>query len=254
MFIFFINGVNTTPDEANANLIYLEDTISDHPNVTWNVLYNPTHGLLKSDIWDYMAQKHQERKNYDINFYTNYYINKHNIDCCESPEAFNAIKQSIKLKYIEDSSSVGKNLKGIVEQFHNRIPPNSDLSNLYVLIISHSQGNEYANQLWDYLVNGEGFSKDHISLLGIATPTRKIDANIINSNYGYVTADNDKIINISRILDHDVLPANVHIKDCKDFNCHNFISDYLGDTSIRKIICDQIGSYMNLWLNTQPLC
>lgn len=233
LFIFFINGVNTTPDEADANLSHLENLVSENINITWNVLYNSTHGLIKSDLWDVIRQKRSEEKNYNVQSYLS-----------KNPK-------STLQDYLYDTAYVGKNLSDIVEQFHNRFP--SDPKDSYALIISHSQGNQYANQLWDYLVNGEGFPKDHIALFGIASPADRVEGSSNNELY-YITADNDKIINMSRVLGNGALPANTHIKDCKDISCHNLIKDYLGDSSIRSIICNQISSYINLWLNEKPIC
>lgn len=234
LFIFFLNGVNTTPDEADANLSKLESIIPYNDNINWNILYNATHGVIRSDIWDVIRQKRAEKKNYNVKEYIT-----------RNPK-------STLQDYLYDNSYVGKNLKDLVEQFHDRFP--KDMKESYALIISHSQGNQYANQLFDYLVNGEGFPKDHIALFGVASPADRIERGVNINNLYYITADNDKIINMSRVLGNGALQSNVHIKDCNDFPCHNFINDYLGDNSIRSIICNQIGSYMNLWLNTQPIC
>lgn len=234
LFIFFINGVNSTADEADANLSKLESLVPYNDNITWNVLYNATHGLIKSDLWDVINQKKSERKNYNVKEYQS-----------KNPS-------STLQDYLYDNSYTGKNLKDIVEQFHDRFP--KDMSEAYALIISHSQGNQYANQLWDYLVNGEGFPRNHIALFGIASPADRIEGEVHVNELYYLTADNDKVINTARILKNKAMPANVHIKDCYDFSCHSLINDYLRDTSIRSKICNQIGSYMNLWLNTQPLC
>jgi len=231
LFIFFINGVNTTPAQAEINLSKLEDIVDvDSSAITWNVLYNATHGLVRADVWDVINQKREERLRLSYTAYKKKYPT-------------NTLED-----YLLNTRYVGKNLADLVNQFHNRIP--KDRTDLHVLIVSHSQGNQYANQLYDYLVNGEGFPKDRIALIGIATPTSMGEGN----SFFYVTADNDKIINMVRLFPESPLPANVHIKECHDISCHNFINDYLGDASIRSAICRRIGSYMNLWLNTQPLC
>lgn len=234
LYIFFLNGVNTTPDEADANLSKLESLIAETDEITWNTLYNATYGVIKSDVWDVMRQKKAEAKNYSI---TQYKI--------KNP---NATLQD----YLSDRTYTGKNLKDIVDQFHNRFP--TDFKEAYALIISHSQGNQYANQLWDYLVNGESFPRDHIALFGIASPADRIYGDIDQEEASYVTASNDKVINLSRLLGNGALPANVKLRDCYDFSCHNLIEDYLNDETVRYMVCNKIGKYMNLWLNMQPLC
>ena len=72
--------------------------------------------------------------------------------------------------FLQDRSYVGKNLSDIVDQYHNKIP--KDVTDTYILIISHSQGNQYANQLCDYLVNAEDFPRGRLALIGIATPCK----------------------------------------------------------------------------------
>ena len=231
LFIFFINGINTTPDEAEFNLSKIEQLVdTDNQSITWNVLYNATHGVIRSDVWDVIAQKHEERLQLDYAAYRKQYPT-HSLN-----------------DYLSDRKYVGKNLQEIVQQFHNKMPQYS--GDVYVLIISHSQGNQYANQLFDYLVNAEGFPCDHIALIGIATPA-SVGA---GQSFYYVTANNDKIINTVRIFPMPPLPANTHIEKCYDISCHNLVNDYLGDSKIRSMICKHIGSFMNLWLNTQPMC
>lgn len=255
MYIFFINGVNATADEASVNLNKLEDLLNHQSNaITWDVLYNATHGLMKSDLLDYVKQKRAETKRLSIDSYTNYYINHNSIDCCNNAQDYNVIKDSIKGKYLEDTGYVGKNLKDIVNQFHNKVK--GDTSNVYVLIIAHSQGNEYANQLWDYLVNAENFSRDRIAIFSIATPSHSI-LSFVNpyAKFKYVTADNDHVINGARILPGlKPMPANVHLNDCKDYSCHSLVNSYLFDKGVSGDICRGIRSYISLWLNEQPLC
>lgn len=230
LYIFYINGVNNTPDEANFSLSKLESLIdNDSPTVTWNVLYNQTHGLMRSDVWDVIRQKHEERIGLD---YTSY-KNSHPYG---SPYSF-----------LHDRSYVGKNLHDIVSQLHNKI---SFDSKDYLLIISHSQGNQYANQLWDYLVNAEKFPRERIALIGIATPASHGEG----LNFSYITADNDKVINVVRTFPENPLEANAHIEKCKDFGCHNLVKDYLGDETIRTSICKRITTFMKLWLNMQQFC
>lgn len=255
MYIFFINGVNTTADDANINMEKLEDLMNyDSPTITWNVLYNATHGLIKSDVWDYMHQKKQSERKLSIDSYTNYYIIKNNIDCCISLEQYENVKQSIKLQYLNDKRYVGMNLGDIVNQFNNKFK--GDKKNVYILIIAHSQGNSYANQLYDYLVNGEHFPFDHVAIFSIASPAHSVDS-FVNpyTRFKYVTADNDHVINAVRLLPGDKpMPANVHLNDCKDLACHSLVNSYLFDKVVSSDICKGIKSYISLWLNETPLC
>lgn len=255
MYIFFINGVNTTADDANINMEKLEDLMNyESSTITWNVLYNATHGLIKSDVFDYIHQKKQADRHLSIDSYTNYYITNNNIDCCISLDQYENVKQSIRLQYLNDKKYVGMNLSDIVNQFHLKFKGNKN--DVYILIIAHSQGNNYANQLHDYLVNGEHFPVDHIAIFSIASPSHTVNG-FVNpyTRFKYVTADNDHVINAVRLLPgHKPLPANVHLNDCKDLPCHNLINSYLFDKVVSSDICKGIKSYISLWLNEQPVC
>lgn len=248
LFIFFINGVNVTADDADYNLMKLQGLIENNsPLITWNILYSPTRGLWKSDIWDFIRQKKQERKKASIDKYAVDYIVKNDLECCSTADEYWVVKAQLLGRFLQDRSYVGKNLEGIVEQFHKKIPAPAD--DIYILIIAHSQGNEYANQLWDYLVNGEGFKKDHISIIGIASPaSRKMDYSY------YFTADNDKIINSARVLPMKPLEANVHLEDCKEFTCHSLVESYLNDNVVAKKICNSIKTFVSLVVNDQSVC
>jgi len=212
MYIFFINGVNTTADDANAHLEKLEDLMNYESNtITWNVLYNATHGLIKSDLIDFMKQKYKD----------------------DFP---------------------GRNLDDIVNQFNNKFK--GDKNNVYILIIAHSQGNNYANQLYAYLVHREHFPADRVGIFSIASPAHSIDGFVNpDSRFKYVTADNDRIINlVNSMPGYKPMPANVHLHDCKDFVCHGLVTSYLFDKEVSKDICKGIKSYITLWLNEYPVC
>lgn len=212
MYIFFINGVNVTADDANINMEKLEDLINyESPSISWNVLYNATHGLFKSDLMDFMKQK------YKTNF-------------------------------------PGMNLDNIVNQFNNKFK--GDKNNAYILIIAHSQGNNYANQLYDHLIHSERFPINRIAIFSIASPDHNINSFVNpDTRFKYVTADNDHVINAVRILPGEKpMPANVHLNDCKDMGCHSLVTSYLFDKEISKDICKGISSYISLWINEKPVC
>lgn len=231
LFIFFINGINTTPDDADYSLSKLEDVINiESPHISWNVLYNETHGMIRSDLWDFLRQKNQERDRMDYLAYKKKYPT-HSLD-----------------DFLADRSAVGMNLRDLVEQFHERIQTPSE--DTRIVIVSHSQGNQYANQLWDYLVNAEGFPRSHIALIGIASPSALGKGN----NFLYITANNDKVITLARLLPGDILPSNAHIEKCQNFSCHHLVLDYLADTSIRSRLCNNIGLFIHIWINVKPIC
>jgi len=95
-----------------------------------------------------------------------------------------------------------------------------------LLIVAHSQGNFYANDIYRTLGDKEGgVSKSSMGIYGIGTPT-----SYIAGNGKYILSKNDSIINKIRLFGMiDVLPANADIpKDEEDeFNGHGLSASYL---------------------------
>lgn len=242
IIIFHINGVNTSRSEAIDNLEELEATGDIDSNiVTWDIIFNPSHGLLASDLWDVIRMKKQESKNLTIDDYVTAYMKAYQLNYLPGSPEYKKLKNEIKQAYMNDTSIVGKNFKEIVDEFHGKVPPpyssvvellnqykNAGTYHAYILLLPHSQGNQYANQLWDFLVNGENFPASHLALFGIASPADQIkgEVDIPRKRYGepspdelikYITAKNDLVINSLRILalflpaTNSPMPGNIEI-------------------------------------------
>lgn len=248
--IFHINGVNTIRTEADRNLNEIKKILHIESNIVeWDILYNPTTGNLAKDIWDALKQKRQEGKELSIDDYVITYMKSYDLHYpVDSPE-YSKLKEEIKQHYIDDPSFVGRNLKEILDQFHDKIPPpyedivkvlreynNTSKTKAYVLLIPHSQGNLYANQLWDVLVNAEHFPTSHLAVFGIANPADKIAGTVeqpVPYIKKYVTSDNDYVIKslnfFSNLLpvSNPAMKANTHLNDCKDTICHSLIDAYI---------------------------
>lgn len=95
-----------------------------------------------------------------------------------------------------------------------------------LLIVAHSQGNFYANDIYRTLGDKEGgISKSSMGIYGIGTPT-----SYIAGGGKYILSKNDSVINKIRLFGMmDILPANVDIpKDEEDkFNGHGLSDSYL---------------------------
>lgn len=110
-----------------------------------------------------------------------------------------------------------------------------------VLLISHSQGNLFANQSVLSLMGEFG---DSIGLIGVASP-----AAIVPNDGVYFTAKDDVVINALRPL-FDVLPANVEndtglFTDERDAVNHAFVESYFKSRlPSRTLIDNALYSYM----------
>ncbi len=95
-----------------------------------------------------------------------------------------------------------------------------------LLIVAHSQGNFYANDIYRTLGDKEGgVSKSSMGIYGIGTPT-----SYIAGGGKYLLSKNDSVINKIRLFGMmDVLPPNVDIPDNPEdeFNGHGLVDSYL---------------------------
>jgi hypothetical protein len=252
LYILFINGVNSNVQDVVFNLNRIKEVVNVKSNVIeWGFLYNPTSGSLAQDLHDTMKQKKQEGKNLSIDDYVKTYMKTYKLNYFENSKEYNDLKKNIKEYYSKDNSFVGKNLDNIIDQFNNVV---KDKSNSYVLLIAHSQGNLYANQLYDYLINGASFPKSRLSIVGIATPSDKILGTIAipkNADQNrYITSDTDFVITSLNIfltfnpVSNKALPANVHITKCEDQSCHGIVTSYLNDDNTRSVISSKINAFI----------
>lgn len=268
IFVFHINGVNTVFADARENLDNLMAVSGVKSNIiNWDVLFNPSHGLLASDLWVTLLQKRHENKNLSIDDYVIAYMKAYNLHYKPGSQEYKNLKENIKDLYRKDPSFVGRNLDYIVDQFHektssaftsikNLLAEYKNKKDVYVLLLPHSQGNLYANELWDYLVHAENFPASHLALFGIANPADKIKGTveIPKPNHGdpskeqlikYITAKDDFVINSLRIFSYFLpetnqpMPSNVGI-NCYDSLCHSLIEAYLYDNHSKIVISEKI--------------
>lgn len=257
IILFHINGVNTTREQALENQNALKESAKISSNIIiWDILYNSTHGNLALDLLDVFHQKRQEGKDLTIDDYVLVFMKAYNLNYAKGSKEYNELKDNIKEHYRGDPSFVGTNLYEIIDQFHDKLPPPYiaivELLNSYtakgktpyVLLMPHSQGNLYANQLWDYLVNGDHFPRNHLAILGFASPTDHM-----NGDGTYLTATNDYVISSLSIFSTFVpktnkpLSGNIKI-ECKDMLCHSLIDAYLYDKESRSKYGQEINRHV----------
>jgi len=259
VFIFHINGVNTKFEEALDNLNNLKAVANIKSNIIkWDLLYNETHGLLISDLWDVMKMKKHEGKNLTIHDYMLTYMKRNNLDYPTNSKEYNELKDRIKMKYIDDLDDNGRNFPQLIFELSDKTFHEIVAQRAYILLLPHSQGNLYANQLWKYFVNHPDkfyqIPKSHIAIFGIASPTDHMEGTVKpippTNQVSYYTADNDYVINSLSILTslipqtNPAMPGNMHLNNCEDFLCHRLIDSYLTDEQSRQLISTKINSFI----------
>lgn len=274
IFVFHINGVNTNHIDARRNLETLKEISNISSNIiTWDYLYNPSHGLLASDLWDVFRQKRQENQNLTIDDFIAVYMKTYHLAYPVDSKEYAALKEQIKDLYTKDIGFVGYNFDVILNQFHDKVNPltdsivsliksRQDAGPTLVLLIPHSQGNLYANSLRNYLIDAEKFPEENIGIYGIANPADRVESSVYPQNNNlvgdppdnrvqYITADNDFVINSLRFfsffspITNQPLHANIHLRTCNDSNiCHGLTNAYLADENAKIAISKKINLFI----------
>ena len=232
IYALHINGISTSITEAQDNLEQLTALQVSKTNlVKWRLLYNQTTGLW-NDLSDVFNQKAQEKQNITLDDFVVAYMKANDLHAESGTTEYEFIKQSIKDDFINDPQYSGRNLESIVTEFNQLV---SDKESSYVLLLPHSQGNLYANQLYNYLTSTGNYDSQHLRIFGIATP-----ANEISGSGDYVTNSNDLVINGLRLIT-SILPSNITVNfSLADVLGHNLIDIYLTDPSSKEIIKQKI--------------
>ena len=260
LYLLHVNGLNTTLSKATQNVYELEKVSAISPSkAIWNVVYNPTQ---TDSEWDWLASIKGYvdlclQKWFEGNFlptlddFTQQAMKAKKVDYPIGSEQYNQFKNELVTQFqdlILDKG--GKNMATVIDNFHNVVPVQfASVLNLlsnngqtdyskskdYVILLPHSQGNIYANNLYTYLTQTERFNSSHISIFGFATPAKaemgQMACNAAIPNY--VTSTNDGIIALANTwTPGSVLPTNVTIpKTDVDKTGHGLIEVYLSDKS-----------------------
>ena len=283
IFVFHINGINTTRVDAENNTRALEMAVREKSKILshkehFDLLYNRDRrttlcGLCQQlvDVW------HQKRyEDITADDYVAAYMKEHKLNYAIGTLEYNKLKYNIKRKYYEDPTLMGDNFSVIDKQFHNSLEMldkhnhknlhefvqanlnigNSGVRRPHILLIPHSQGNLYANKLHDKLTQMEGYDSLHLNIYGIATPAEKtvgdwISKNIFNKD-GYITSSNDIIINALRIFtsivpQQKILPPNIDIP-----LGHSLVTTYLANEVSKNQIVNMVDGILNYYQSYMP--
>ena len=232
IYALHINGINTSITEAQDNLDHLNGLTETKTNLLkWKLLYNQTSDLW-GDLADVFRQKAQEKSQITLDDYVMIYMKANDLHYESGSSDYEIIKAGIKDDFINDPQYSGKNLESIVSQLHTVIP---DAKNSYIFFIPHSQGNLYANQLYNYLLASNEYTANQLKIFGIATP-----ADEVAGSGDYISSSNDLIINGLRLI-KNVLSANSNAEfTINDILGHNLIDVYLKDSTTKKVIKQRI--------------
>lgn len=259
-FALHINGINVTPYEAKENSNILKKT-SDVKQFNYALVYNPTRTPNEWSWWaklkgfiDVCKQKWFESHFLPtLDEFTQQAMKAQGFDFPIDSQEYRQFKSMLTQEFenlLLDKG--GKNMQTIIDEFHDTVPVefmdvvkllNADhdysKSKDYVILLPHSQGNLYANNLYTYLTQIEHFDKSRITIFGFATPAQEELGQMECNNQipNYVTSTNDGIIELARKwMPSNILHSNILIAPTiADTSGHSLIDVYLLDpyTSIR---------------------
>jgi hypothetical protein len=253
-----INGIDTSRDEAKQNLDELQKDVPINSDMTeWDLDYNPTNtGFVNmlSSLWDTMQQKSKERQVIGINDYVNSYMEAHDLHYKPDSPEYNALKSQMLPAYESAfATAAGDNFPVLMTNFIQSFPPPTpnDYSKTedFFLLIPHSQGNLYANDLWVALTSKYNMTPARVAIFGIASPANSnkgdwiakalIQAGLKNIT-SYITSANDFVIGGLNVL-YPLLPPNINIPFSSTNPLgHQLISTYLADANSLKQISTMI--------------
>lgn len=281
IYIFHINGVNTNQQQARDNVTGLQNTINVQSNMIANngkvdLLYNSngTGGVcpLCTQLSDVFSQKKYE--NITVDDYVMAYIKANKLNIKPGTREYTALKNSIKNKYFADPAFMGNNFTDILNELHKKLTVGVNTSYLtnylaagatnggkpYILLIPHSQGNLYANNLYKKLTTDEGYNQSNLSIYGIASPAAKNLGDYISKSYysnpGYITSNYDRVINSLRVLavippQQDIAAATITIPEIlTEPTGHSLIGTYLANSKSKQLIATNLYNIVHyFWMS-----
>jgi hypothetical protein len=213
-----INGINTEDEEAFRNA----ENLSVKINKKVNFAYNKKDGVL-SDIWETLRQKVNEFP--DL---TEAEFAQIAQDYSVERQGTREFQKAIKKLRFEKAKSFGNvsladpsmaEIRAKIDEFTQFAPP--------VALLPHSQGNLYAQGVYNHLIQTRLYPSYNVGVFGIATPGDYVPG----SNGKYVTSNQDGVIGLLRLFFWNVLPGNVDISsNANDWLGHNLIKIYLDPT------------------------
>ena len=202
--VYYVNGMNNTPEDRRAGVDALYSLVS-HGSYSYGESVNDLEKGLKQLFEVYRQRTIEPSKFWE--WRTNLSI---------APEWFkeafaNYMVQSANVAYETDFD-----LRIMVDQYLLDLQ-----SGKKVILVSHSQGNFYANSAYQYISTHFPDYANSIGQVAVATPSGRVQ------NGGPYTQNEDDVVISAVDIFYSVLPANFSYKSPSDILNHNFINTYI---------------------------
>ncbi|MCL1126407.1 hypothetical protein [Shewanella surugensis] len=237
--LVYVNGMNNTPVEARLNLNTIKTKVAPRVGVdmvyhAWNQKEGRLEELAEVAMQHIQQDYHLSDKKAWQQFAYIFMSPKKYVFERFAKESLALIDEDNYINDVDLNRHLNEQYLPLLEQNHK------------VVILSHSQGNFYANRAWNKIENTPATTKysQAIGVVGVATP-----AIYVADNGLYTTNTNDQIINGIRAFSEPHLQpkvANVtHSLTWNDELGHSLANIYLGDTSESHVITNKIANDIN---------
>lgn len=209
--IYFGNGMNNTFLEAAMSTIALQGKLINQLPADLKIQYGLSYNKKEGQV----SQLLQVARQKNVDDYSKLFTWFSSVDI--APQWFQDWMKETARKYDEKEYVVDSDLQRHIQRYSSDLKEGKP-----VIVVSHSQGNFYANRA-SGILNSKSFK-----IVAVATPS-----GFVAGNGDYTTLTNDRIINIVS----GSLPANTTNNNSYEWTNHNFDKTYLnGNISGPQII------------------
>jgi len=218
--LFYANGMFNSPQDAKYSLSSLQKIFGNKFS-HYDIAYNANESILRQ-LFQILDQKSASLAGKFWVFLNNFSETP--------PDVVQSIAEILKEQALSRQYVNDIDLRKHVAQYREKIENGEN-----VIIMSHSQGNFYANFAFEELgMSMEPFDPASLKIVAIATP----DANVAGSDEPYTTLNSDWVVRLIPMS----LPPNTENSPAGKFD-HQFVKHYLlGNRSGPKIIDDIQGT------------
>jgi hypothetical protein len=229
--IYFINGMDNEPEEADKSRKALRTLVlPDVPDSSVKPLYQRNTGSQRTMLGRVKQMAIAENSRETFKRYWKCYTALSPNACTSSdPNAADMYQMIFDVlgSYSETAYVQNTQLQSMVSEVAN-----SYNNGKKSLLVAHSQGNFYANQVVNFLQAAAPDIAACTDIVGVASP-----ATYVAKDGPYKTRHDDLVISSSRgYLPGPILPSNVNGVTTPDLSGHKFIESYITPSTVRSLI------------------
>lgn len=249
--VYYLNGIYNSPPQAIESREKLQSAVlPDMPLGTVRNLYQNNTGMLREVLERVRTQASADNQR-DLYRDTWRVINDPSLSALTHPVVRDIFHQTLA-RYDEAAYAQNHYLQAMVKELQE----NYYSQKKKALLVSHSQGNLYANQLVNYLQSSDPGLAACVGAVGVASP-----ATYMAKNGPYETRADDTVINRAR-TDYawgaSILPAtwvpNYLETWVTDPSRHAFVTSYVEPQALRSRIRAHIDSQVGSVRGSCAMC